>query len=220
MGAWQQGARRYMLHFIFYFTFICVFYFIFIIFFIQAERVFFYIYFYLPRRASVNQERGAAGGGARQRSMWRGGCRVSRKTFFPLGNSQLEKVEATIAVAIDSVCVEGGGAVRGGVAVWDGGREQANCCQYVCNANKLYLIKGTRVTDTPRPALYNVLKRFLLAVASPLPLCCLSATTFSSCELLCIDDALEMPFDVLIEARFLPRPPFRHFAFANSTYSQ
>lgn len=54
-----------MLHFIFYFTFICVFHFIFIIFFIQAERVFFYIYFYLPRRASVNQERGAAGGVAR-----------------------------------------------------------------------------------------------------------------------------------------------------------
>lgn len=31
---------------------------------------------------------------------------MSRKTFFPLGNSQLEKVEATVAVAIDSVCVE------------------------------------------------------------------------------------------------------------------
>lgn len=55
-----------MLHFIFYFTFICVFHFIFIIFFIEAERFFIYIYFYLPRRASVNQERGARGGVARQ----------------------------------------------------------------------------------------------------------------------------------------------------------
>lgn len=57
----------------------------------------------------------------------------------------------------------------------------------------------------------------------PLPSCCSSATTFSSCELLCIDDALEMPFDVLIEARFRlrlrPCPASLHFAFANSTYS-
>lgn len=90
---------------------------------------------------------------------------------------------------------------------------QANCCQYVCNANKLYLIKGTRVTDTPRPLpRTNVLKRGCFCQAGPislfiqpystLPSCCSSATTFSSCELLCIDDALEMPFDVLIEARF------------------
>lgn len=90
---------------------------------------------------------------------------------------------------------------------------QANCCQYVCNANKLYLIKGTRVTHTPRPLpRTNVLKRGCSCQAGPislfiqpystLPSCCSSATTFSSCELLCIDDALEMPFDVLIEARF------------------
>lgn len=90
---------------------------------------------------------------------------------------------------------------------------QANCCQYVCNANKLYLIKGTRVTDTPRPLpRTNVLRRgcscqtgpisLFIQPYSTLPSCCSSATTFSSCELLCIDDALEMPFDVLIEARF------------------
>jgi len=31
---------------------------------------------------------------------------------------------------------------------------EANCCQYVCNANKLYLIKGTRVTQRPFPSAF------------------------------------------------------------------
>lgn len=95
-----------MLHFIFYFTFICVFHFIFIIFFIEAERVFIYIFICLDVRLSIKKEA--------HEEAWQGSeaCEegeeweVSRKTFFPLGNSQLEKVEATVAVAIDSVCVE------------------------------------------------------------------------------------------------------------------
>lgn len=48
---------------------------------------------------------------------------------------------------------------------------QANCCQYVCNANKLYLIKGTRVTDTPRPLpRTNVLRRGCSCQAGPISL--------------------------------------------------
>lgn len=83
MGAWQQGASRYMLHFIFYFTFICVFHFIFIIFFIQAERVFFYIYIFicLDVRLSIKKEA--------QQGAWQGseacereGGRCPGKLFF------------------------------------------------------------------------------------------------------------------------------------------
>lgn len=45
-----------MLHFIFYFTFICVFHFIFIIFFIEAKRVFIYIFICLDVRLSIKRE--------------------------------------------------------------------------------------------------------------------------------------------------------------------
>lgn len=34
-----------------------------------------------------------------------------------------------------------------------------NCCQYVCNANKLYLIKGTRVTQRGHTASATALSR-------------------------------------------------------------
>lgn len=106
-------------------------------------------------RLSIKQEGSGAGA-------WLAGPgRGVQENFFSLGNSQLEKV-GDAAVAIDSVCVKwrqeaGAGVNRGsgragkGCGRGVGGRGiQANCCQYVCNANKLYLIKGTRVTDTPR----------------------------------------------------------------------
>lgn len=48
-------------------------------------RVYIYIvYFYLPRRASVNQVKGLGGGRGRGRGV--------QENFFSLGNSQLEKV--------------------------------------------------------------------------------------------------------------------------------
>lgn len=48
-------------------------------------RVYTYIvYFYLPRRASVNQVKGLGGGRGRGRGV--------QENFFSLGNSQLEKV--------------------------------------------------------------------------------------------------------------------------------
>lgn len=92
-GAWQwqwqsEGketvATRY---FIFYFTFICVFYFFYFhhIFYIAARVYIPYIYivyFYLPRRASVNQVKGQGCGSGRG----------VQENFFSLGNSQLEKV--------------------------------------------------------------------------------------------------------------------------------